>query len=166
MVAGSVYGQVFQTAYITNDMDEAVRVFADRFGVPDFLRSGPRELAPSDIAPMRVEIALAFVGESMIEIIQPLGLNDSLYRQVLPESGFALVFHHIAHRLHSDAEWDAMLRSAEARGHPIAMQGEASNTRFLYIDTRASLGHFIEYLYYMDPANSSLPRIPQNLPPR
>ena len=71
--------------------------------------------------------------------------------------------HHLGYRLHSDAEWQAMLDQIKARQQKIVLTVQTPTTRALYIDTFAALGHYTEYLFYQDEASSSLPKIPQNL---
>lgn len=156
-------GQIFQTAYVTTDMDCAVAIFRDRYGIGQFFRSGRRTVPLESSGQMTVEIALAWSGDTMIEIIQPLADDVAIYADWLPREGFGLRFHHVAVRLHSTSEWDEMLRRNEKLGHRVIFRLTASNTRALYIDTAAELGHYVEYLLYLDPPNTSLPRIPQNL---
>lgn len=160
---GLVLGQAFQTAYVTTDMDRALSVFDQRFGVKQFLRSGRRTIPLETGGQMTMDIALAWMGDSMLEIIHPLADNVAVYADWLPKEGFGLRFHHVGVRLNSMQEWQQMLQEIRTRDHEICFQLTASNTKALYIDTAAALGHYVEYLFYMDPSNSSLPRIPQNI---
>jgi hypothetical protein len=162
--SGLVLGQAFQTAYVTTDMDAAVASFRDRFGVGQFFRSGRRTVSLDSGGRMTMEIALAWVGSTMLEIIQPIADDVAVYADWLPKHGFAVRFHHIGFRLRSSDEWNAMLERNERHGHQVVFNLTASNTRALYIDTVAALGHYVEYLFYIDPPNTSLPRIPQNVP--
>jgi hypothetical protein len=161
--SGLVLGQTFQTAYVTTDMDRALAIFRERYGIGQFLRSGRRTIPLEPSGQMTMEIALAWAGDTMIEVIQPLADEVAVYADWLPREGFGLRFHHVAVRLHSTAEWNEMLRMNEKLGHRVCFRLTASNTKALYIDTAAELGHYVEYLLYLDPPNSSLPRIPQNI---
>jgi hypothetical protein len=161
---GLVLGQAFQTAYVTTDTDRALQIFKDRYGIGQFVRSGRRTLTLDGGRRMTMEISLGWVGNTQIEVIQPMADQVEVYSDWLPKQGFGLRFHHVGVRLFSHAQWDQMKRECAERGHRIIFELEASSTRALYIDTAADLGHYVEYLYYMDVANSTLPRIPQNIP--
>lgn len=161
---GLVLGQAFQTAYVTTDADRALRIFKDRYGIGQFLRSGKRTLTLANGHRMTMEICLGWVGNTQIEVIQPIADQVEVYSDWLPKQGFGLRFHHVAIRLFSQAEWDQMRAECAEHGHRIIFELEASNTRALYIDTAAELGHYVEYLYYIDIPNTTLPRIPQNIP--
>lgn len=159
-----LYGPVFQTAYIVADMSAAIDTLSRRFGIAQFLRTpGAVTLTPGDAEPMQVELGLAFVGATMIELIRPAGGADAVYRSHVPLSAGALRFHHLAFRLWNERQWTDMLVDARDQGYRVVMSGEQNNTRFLYLDTREELGHYTEYLFYIDPPRTSLPRIPQNL---
>lgn len=160
--AGMIYQPVFQMGYVTEDLDQAIELFSERYTISEFYRTPEVTMNAVGAGDMKVKIGLAWNGPTMIEIICLLGGDDQLYRQVLPDRGFAVRFHHIAIRLHSDAEWDAMLAQARKANHKTVLQVQVPSTRALYLDTRNDLGHYLEYLYYHDPENSSLPRIPQN----
>ncbi len=162
--SGLILGQTFQTAYVTTDMERALSSMREQFGIHSFLRSGRRMLPLESGRQMTMEIALAWVGDTMVEVIHPIADDVAVYADWLPKQGFGLRFHHLAFRLHSMDEWNRNLDEIERRGHKVIFQLTASNTKALYIDTAAALGHYVEYLYYMDPPNTSLPRIPQNIP--
>lgn len=157
-------GKIWQAAYVVSDTDAAIASLDARLGIGKFLRSGVVSLAPADAPALQIELALAFVGDTQIELIRPAGGADAVYRTHLPERPGELRFHHHAYRLMDEAGWASMRADVDRLGYRVVMQGEASNTRYLYIDATAELGHFIEYLFYIDPPNSSLPRIPQNRP--
>jgi hypothetical protein len=160
---GLILGQTFQTAYVTTDADRALQIFKNRYGIGQFVRSGKRSVTLASGKRMTMEVCLAWVGNTQIEVIQPIADQVEVYSDWLPKQDFGLRFHHVGIRLFSQAEWDQMLRDCTERGHRVIFELEASNTRALYIDTVADLGHYVEYLYYMDVANTTLPRIPQNV---
>lgn len=157
-----LYQPVFQIAYVTTDLEEAIRLFDVRQGVCAFMRRDGVRFPARSKREMVLDLALAWVGPTMIELIAPRGGDDALYRQVLPDSGFALRHHHIGFRLHSDEDWSAMLEQSDARGQSIILEVETPTTRAVYLDTKEELGHYVEYLYYFDEAGSSLPHIPRN----
>lgn len=158
-----LYRPVFQTGYVTHDLDRAMELFAKTQGVRKWFRPPTGRLPVRGGGELQVEIAMALLGGTMIEIIACKGGNDQLYSQILPDDRFAVRLHHLGFRLDSDAEWDEMLALGQQQGYAVAMDVKTSSTRALYYDTRETLGHYIEYLHYFDEPNSSLPRVPQNL---
>jgi hypothetical protein len=144
-------------------MDRALSSFRDEFGVHSFFRSGQRTVPLETGGRMTLEIALAWLGNTMVEVIQPIADDVAVYADWLPKQGFATRFHHIGIRLHSMDEWNENLQEIQRQRHKIVFNLTASYTEAVYIDTVAALGHYVEYLYYIEPAKSSLPRIPQNI---
>lgn len=163
MVIPGLFLPVFQTGYVTNDIDQAVGLFADTQGIGQWFRSPTGTLPSPDGGTMDVVIALAWIGHTMVEIIGCQGGNDQIYRRILPTDRFGVRLHHLGFRLNSEDEWAQMLDHGKRQGYKIALEVETRSTRALYFDTREALGHYLEYLYYFDEANSSLPHIPQNL---
>lgn len=162
MIPG-LYGPLFQAGYVTLDVERATDLFRRTQGVNDWFLS-PTGTLPTRGGGMQVRVALAWMGDTMIEIIGCEGGDDGIYRQILPRDEFAVRLHHIAFRLRDEAEWQAMLEGGRRHGYDLALSVETASTRAAYLDTRAALGHYVEYLYYFDEARSSLPHIPQNRP--
>jgi len=157
-------GQAYQLGYVTNDMDRALKVMKD-YGVTQFIQSGKRPPIELETGGHIVtEGALAWLGPTMIEIILPVSGRIEVYTDWLPKDRFALQFHHIAMPIRSQAEWDAMRQNVDKSGKKILFHLTNQNTKALFLDTKDDLGHLMEYLYVMDPPNSWLTRIPQNIP--
>jgi hypothetical protein len=156
--------EVFQLGYVATNIDAAVGIFKQRYGVHHFLRSGIKTIPLIGGESMTLSLAFAWLGPTMIEIIEPVGGSVNIYRRHLPESG-APRLHHIGVRLHSDAQWQAMREAISVSGLSTLLEVQVPTTRALYIDTYAELGHYTEYLYYSDVPNSTLPHIPQNIVP-
>jgi hypothetical protein len=160
---GLFLGQAFQQGYVTTDMDRAVATFKDRYGAGAYKRTGKVSFPLDDGRRMTVDLAMGWIRDTMIEIIQPIADDVSVYADWLPKQGFALKFHHIGVRLYTAAEWDKMMAEANARGHKEAFCITTPNSRSLYLDTSADLGHYIEYIYYADVTKSNLGQLPQNV---
>jgi hypothetical protein len=83
-----------QIAYVTNDMDKALELFAQDFGVSRFypLVTGDEPVPTGGIW---MKAVLANVNGTEIELIQPLGDVENLFSNALPKDRrFALVLHH------------------------------------------------------------------------
>lgn len=139
-----------QNAYVTNDMDRALAVWHEAFDVASFFVF--ENDAPGMVCsePYRLKIALANVGGTEIELIQPLDGN-SMYNDFLPKDGsFALRFHHVCMRVDGPlANFEAHMASLDPALHPVVYSGQMADLmRFAYTDERATLGHFIEHVWF------------------
>jgi hypothetical protein len=145
---GVQFADLYQMAYVTTDLDRAMEVFRTRHGIPAFKDLGAVSLARDDGGTAHIRFAICFVGPVQLEIIEPRGGDDALYRHVLPAAGFGLSFHHIACKVASEAALDTLKGDLQRDGHTIAMSGGVPGAaRFFYVDARATLGHYIEYLF-------------------
>src|SRR5512139_1190384 len=91
-----------QNAYVTHDLDRAMELMSDRFGIEKFDRVDPDMVVktPSGDKPMQVRVALAWVGGLNLEIIQPVGGYVDHYVSMLPADRSDPVprFHHMSFR--------------------------------------------------------------------
>lgn len=138
----------YQNAYITRDLEKALAFFKSEHGFDRFVsmevkqqlktRSGNGEAV--------VKMALGWIGEVQYELIQPVaGLTD-VYLDGLPEK-YPLQFHHICMRVVDD--WAGFRARLEREERPIAMAGSGmgGGLEFVYVDARATPGHYLEYCW-------------------
>src|SRR6185437_14430543 len=71
---GLLHNEHFQLGYVTNDIDRAVEVFRQRFGVPDFRRSDAE--TPEGAV---IQVRAAWVGGVCYEIIRGAGPGMELW---------------------------------------------------------------------------------------
>lgn len=98
---------VHQIGYATTDVAEAVRRYRERCGVSRLLLP-PNTV--STISPGRtatIDVPMALVKSAMIELVEPVGGDDVIYRELLPTSGFAVRQRHIGYAALTDAGWGA-----------------------------------------------------------
>jgi hypothetical protein len=137
-----------QLAYATTDLAEAMAVFRRRYAIPSFGTMGDIDVALEGGGSMRLRFALCFIGPTQYELIQPLSGRIEFFTRLFTRSAFNLALHHVNLRLPSVAEFEAVRAGLEASGHIIPLAGRApSGGRFFYVDTRAELGHDLEYVY-------------------
>lgn len=131
---------VFQIAYASNDVERAAALFRDRFGTGAFTILDP----PGDL----MRIGLAYAGEMMIEVIQPLNDPTGLYANwIAGIDGFALRHHHCGILVDTAEELAAIRSTHLAAGSAIATEGSLPGALdFLYVDTTPLLGHYLEYV--------------------
>lgn len=162
----SLLAEFYQHAYVTNDMARARRQFAERWGIRSFLEfESPLKLStPRGTESARLKIALAFVGDLQIELIEPLGGPGArIYQQVLPATGYKVVWHHFAYRLPRGPDaWETFRSGIGNADYPLAIEGhirsDHGEVRFAYLDTYAELGHYSEYVWATFDIDAPVPR--------
>lgn len=145
---------VFQTAYVTADLDGAVEAFRDTHGIDAFLINRGVEIETVSGA-AHCHFALAFLGDLQIELIEPAGGADAIYRDAICPSSVT-IFHHLGFLVPDEAAWRETLRELEATGRPIPVRGGFGGLmHYAYLDRRDLLGHYLEYMF-APPAGASL----------
>jgi hypothetical protein len=143
-----------QNAYVTHDLDKAMEIVGNRYGVETFDRFNPDMVVdtPEGQQPMVSRIASFWAGMLNIEIIEPVSGFVDHYATMLPaDRGDAMPrFHHISLRRESIDEIDAEIARL---GLPLAFRGPVSikdpipKLVFVYLDGSQSLGHYVEYTW-------------------
>ena len=147
----SVFGHVCQLGYVTNDFDRSLAVFAEN-GVPQFVERRYLKIQTGAGEAADLHIGLAVVDGMQIELIQPLGGDDAIYRSALGDESYELHLHHICQLISDSEEFDRLKEGVEAGGIKVALWGVSpTGSKYFYADTRVALGHYIEYIY-RDPA--------------
>ena len=143
-----------QNAYVTRDLDRAMELVGNRYGVEKFDRFDP-DMTVNTLhgpQPMVNRVASFWAGGLNIEIIEPVSGYIEHYTCMLPEDRTDATprFHHISLRRDDEAE----MRAEIARlGLPLAFEGPLSikeaipSLVFVYLDGRASLGHYVEFTW-------------------
>lgn len=141
-------GYHYQNAYVTRDMERWIDVFQQRAKVDRLLRyEGSTEvMTPTGPAIQTNKLAFIWVGDLQYELIEPVSGDVSLYRDALPADG-ALQFHHICMRVD---DWDDFRARVDDQPYPIVIEGGNDKLRFLYLDARPFLGHYLEYTWMTD----------------
>jgi hypothetical protein len=138
---------LYQIGFVTTDLEEAMALFSDTYGISKFKIRRDLSSAPG-MPRMTVHLAHAYVGPMMIELIQPAGGEDALYREILPHNGFAIRPHHYGFMVRSEQELDRISAALETRSVPIAVDASMPEVaRAVYADARSTLGHYLEYVY-------------------
>lgn len=144
------YARHSQNAYVTTDMDQALAVWRDDFDASSFYVFTNEAPGMECSHPYRLKIALANIGGVEIELIEPLDGNP-MYSDLLPKDGsFAMRFHHVCMRIDGPLmHFEAHMASLDPVKHPVVyFGGMADLMRFSYTDERATLGHYIEHVWF------------------
>jgi hypothetical protein len=140
-----------QIAYVTNDLDRALAVWREEFDVPAFHVFTNDMPGLESSRPFQLKIALANVGGTEIELIEPLHGSAPLHAEPLPGDGsFAICFHHVAMRIEGTlADFDAHMASLDPLRHPAVWTGGLADLmRYAYTDERPTLGHYVEHVWF------------------
>ena len=140
----SVYlSRHFQTAYVTRDLDRAVEDFQRQFGIRSFQFVRGNRIDEHT----RIDFALAWLGNVMVELIQPAGDGNSFYEVMLGADGLGTRLHHFGHLVPERTEWDRIREQVARDGYTVPLQGSVEGfLSYLYVDTRPHTGHFLEYI--------------------
>ena len=143
-----------QNAYVTHNLDKAMEIVADKFGVEKFDRFDP-DMTVNTVdgpQPMTCRVASYWAGGLNIEIIEPVSGYIGHYLSMLPDDRTDAVprFHHISLRRDDEAE---MRKEIAQLGLPLAFEGPLAikdaipSLVFVYLDARAYLGHYVEFTW-------------------
>jgi hypothetical protein len=138
-------GSYFQQAYVTRNVDAAVAMFSKRLGRSDIRAFEVTNTitTPAGVGELNSKLCMFWIGDVQIELIQPLGGMAEIYTDALPQDD-SLAFHHVNFRL---PDWHTFRTKVAAYDLPVALEGATDFVKYLYIDERATLGHYVEYCY-------------------
>lgn len=161
MTAPVLFKRHFQIAYVVDDARAAIDILSKRYGVEKWDLLDMVQIHGAG-APTRY-IGNAWVGETMIEVIEPDEAVDSIYRNWKKDSGLALRFHHLGFLADTSEEFDAAKRQLSDCGFPIVVDGSFGEVLdYAYADTRSELGHYYEIIRLKADGDSFFGRIPVN----
>jgi hypothetical protein len=136
----------YQNAYVTPDIDHAIALLEAQFGgaAGKAMRIDVTQTVTTADGVGEGVMKLAFIqiGRLQYELIEPVSGNVALYKDAV-SADQPMRFHHVAMRAD---DIDAVRAEAEKHGRKVVLSGENSGVRFLYIDARDALGHYLEYV--------------------
>jgi catechol 2,3-dioxygenase-like lactoylglutathione lyase family enzyme len=140
---GIYLSRFFQVAYVTRDLDRAVHTFQEQYGIRSFHLQRGNQIDEHT----KTDLALAWLGDVMVELIQPFGNGNSFYEVVLGAEPLGTRLHHFGHLVPDRAEWERLNEHFTRNGATIPLQGRVDGfLSYLYVDQRAQAGHFLEYI--------------------
>jgi hypothetical protein len=150
-----------QVSYATTNLEHACRVLGATYAIPRFsISRGAGVESPSGT--ITINVAQAFVGDRHIEIIEPAGGPDGLYRDVLPNSGFAVRHHHFGHVAEHVEEWRRIQAFIADGGWQVVLAGNYFDMmHYAYVDTRAELGHYLEFMFQTEKCRDLFNDVPR-----
>lgn len=137
-----LFKNFFQLGYATSDLDQAMTALRESHGIDKF-----KVMRDAGTKEMNTHIALAYVGDLMIELIEPCGGNDGFYRDLLPADEFAIRHHHMGYHVEDEAQWQGLQATIAKHNFTKVVSGDVPGLlRFAYIDNRKQIGHYLEYI--------------------
>lgn len=141
---------VWQFGYVTNDLDGAIALMSERFGLEHCLKlpAGGTFFVGDQPGEFEARFAMGSRGGTIIELIEPVSGHIDFYTRVLPadRQEVAVRLHHIATFIEGgDDEWERLRRILAASqlkfDYTLVIP---DRVRAGYIDTTAELGHWLE----------------------
>ena len=142
-------GRHFQNAYVTRNLEQAVAQVTAHADVRSAIAfEGTTEvLTALGRRPQTVKIAFIWIGDLQYEFIEPVVEAVPVFRTMLPDDDRPR-FHHSCARV---PDWDDFRRRVDQQPYPVVIEGESGdNLKFLYLDARDLLGHYLEYAWMTD----------------
>lgn len=154
---GLLRSEQFQIAYATNDIERARAIFQQRYGIKKFQRlEGPLH------AGGHIHVELAWVGNTMYELLTASGPGSELFIGKLPTDQFAIRHHHLGFLIHNENEWNALLAEIAHKGWTLLSQ--SSNPGFMQSCFVAvpDLEHYFEFLFPEPAGIAFFENVPSN----
>jgi hypothetical protein len=151
-----------QFGYVTDDIDAAIAKLSDSCGVSRWRRGNPIRLRVQADTSCTIKAALAYVGPTMLELIQPIDGDMSLFGPAMPkgERG-GIRLHHLAYGVRSQEEWRQLVHAVQAKEVRVTKVDDPDlPLRTLYVDF--GLGHHNEYLLLDEAGQKLFASVPQN----
>jgi hypothetical protein len=146
---GDLFANIWQLCYVTPDLDLGMKELGDVYGIENSTEvpvDGATFMKRGEQVEWKPRVAMGARGGLIVELIEPVAGEVGFYRDALAKDGGALGFHHVAMLVPlGDEAWSSVERLLAEQGlgfeYTILIPERA---RLGYVDTRATLGHWIE----------------------
>lgn len=140
--------RLHQVAWVTRDLDRSLKAWVEELKVGPWrvYRFTDRTVKGLKVGgvpvdePFEFRIAISWIGDTEIELIQPVH-GPTIYQRFLDEKGEGL--HHVKERI-ADADMDATVAGYAARGIGVTQTGWFFRDVHAYLDTEPKLGFIYE----------------------
>ena len=144
-----IEGRHYQNAYVTRNLETTVAAVT--------ARSAPRSavqfeattevLTSQGRKPQTLKMAFIWIGDLQYEFIEPVSEAVAMFSTWLPDGDMPR-FHHSCARV---SDWDEFRRRVDEQPCPVVLEGESGEElKFLFLDSRELLGHYLEYTWMTD----------------
>ncbi len=138
-------GRHFQNAYVTRNLEQTIAEFQACSNIRKIIQTEVTVdvWTPKGEGSLSNKLALMWVDDLQYEIIQPIAGDVELYVDALRDDGRPQ-FHHICMRVN---DWDEFRQRVDKQPFPVVLEGGSDALKFIYLDARALLGHYLEYTW-------------------
>lgn len=139
---GVLCAEQFQIAYATNDIERATAYFKNHYGIQNFT-----SLDGSLPEGGQISIRLAWLGNTMYELLTASGTGSEVFVGQLPLGEFVVQQHHLGFLIHNNAEWDALMRHIEQQNWKVPYISHTAGFMQNCFIEAPPLGVYLEYLF-------------------
>lgn len=145
------------SAWVTNNLEQAVDVFTRRYGVGEF------KFIEGDLPNgANIRVAFAWAGGQILEIICARGPGYEFYNEMLPDGEFAIRFHHLGFIVREDAEWKRLEQELGEGSWQIPLSTLTHDFIDAYYIQAPELGHYLEYVRPFEAGVNFYNAVPEN----
>lgn len=145
-------GHMYQLGYVCDNLEEGIEQFRGRGMThdPHIIEVDQPVDSPIGEVINKIRLCFIWIGEMQYELIQPLTDPLGIYGNCVSNGG-PLRFHQICMRVD---DWTDFRARVDQQDLPVAMERDlgGDNLKFLYLDARKQLGHYLEYTWMTDKA--------------
>ena len=140
-------GQYFHKGYVTRDLARAMEGLSNLYGMTfETIDAVGKVQTPVGSQRMEMKLALGWHANLEYELIEPLAGYIDFYSEMLgPDHTPRL--HHTGVLVD---DWQRLESDIAAQGLPVIASGDLGEIKYAYVDTRAGLGHYVEYMWMSD----------------
>ncbi|PEQ11822.1 hypothetical protein B2G71_15385 [Novosphingobium sp. PC22D] len=147
-----IEGHLYQLGYVCDDIEEGIAQFRGRGMThePRVIEVDQPVDSPRGEVVNRMKLAFIWIGEMQYELIQPLTDPLGIYGNCVSNGG-PLRFHQTCARV---SDWSDFRARVAKQDLPVAMERDMGGDalKFLYLDARPLVGHYLEYTWMTDAA--------------
>ena len=149
-----IEGKFYQLGYVCDNLEEGIAQFRGRGMThePHIIEVDQPVNSPTGEVINKLRLCFIWIGDVQYELIQPLTDPLGIYANA-PSNGGPIRFHQICMRV--EGSWEDFLARTKAQDLPVVMwrdMGGGDSLKFLYIDARSTMGHYLEYVWCTDEA--------------
>ncbi|WP_317929625.1 hypothetical protein [Halioxenophilus sp. WMMB6] len=146
----------FQIAYATNDIERALAQFKE-LGIHQI-----RRLEGKMAAGGYIRVELAWMGNTLYELITAEGPGSDLYMKALPDADFAFRLHHLGFLIYTKAQWLTLQTTVAKQGWPLLSENiDHGFMRHCFVDI-PPLGHYLEFIWPEAAGLAYFAKVPAN----
>jgi hypothetical protein len=137
-----------QNGYVCDDIAAGIDLFRGR-GLerePTIIPVDQIVQTPDGPKRQQTHLTMFWLNGLQYELIQPIVDETNVYVNA-PSNGGLIRFHHINMKVD---DWEAFRAGVHRQPFPVAFEGGGDNLKFLYLDARKALGHYLEYTWMTD----------------